>query len=92
MDLTYSVVLLKEEVGGYSVVVPALRGCYSQGDTVPEALDMAKEAICCHLASLQKHGEPVPDDVETVAFEWGEAQEALAYKVTVVSEEALALA
>jgi len=92
MERTYTVVLLKEDVGGYSVMIPALPGCYTQGETVPEALDMAKEAVQCHIASLEKHGEPVPPDVDTVAFDWGDAQEALAYKVTVPAREAVALA
>jgi predicted RNase H-like HicB family nuclease len=32
------VVLHPEEVGGYSVELPALPGCFSQGETVEEAL------------------------------------------------------
>jgi len=89
--VTYTVVLLREEeVGGYSVVVPALPGCFSQGETVREALDCAKEAILCHVRALRADGDPVPPDVETVSFEWGEAAEALAYRVMV--EEAVAVA
>lgn len=89
MDRSYTVVLLKEEVGGYTVAVPALPGCFTQGETMPEALDMAREAIQCHLACLEKRGEPVPGDVHTVAFEWGEAQEAFSYRVTVPTGEAV---
>ena len=63
MALTYTVVLLREEVGGFSVSVPALPGCHTQGETVPECLDMAREAIRGFIRSLQKHGEPVPKDV-----------------------------
>ena len=62
----------------YTVVL--LKGCFSQGDTLPEALDMAREAIGCYVESLKQHGEPVPEDVQTVAFEWGEAQEALVFR------------
>ncbi|MBU0608622.1 MAG: type II toxin-antitoxin system HicB family antitoxin [Armatimonadetes bacterium] len=90
--MTYTVVLLKEEVGGYSVLVPALPGCFSQGDTVPEALENAREAICCHLASLMQHGQSVPMDVDTVAFEWGGAQEAYVYRVATRQEEAVPVA
>lgn len=90
--MTYTVVLLKEEVGGYSVVIPALPGCFTEGETVPEALEHAQEAIRCHIASLQRHGRPIPRDVETVAFEWGDSQEAYAYKVTVREQEAAPVA
>lgn len=62
----YSVVLVPEpEEGGYSVLIPALPGCYTQGDTVAEALSNAREAIQGHIESLAAHGEPVPVESET---------------------------
>ena len=45
------------------VTVPALPGCATQGDTVEEALDNAREAIAGHVAALRDLGRPVP--VET---------------------------
>jgi len=36
--MTYTVVLERERDGGFSVHVPALRGCHTQGDDLPEAL------------------------------------------------------
>ena len=51
-----------EEEGGYTVTVPALPGCITQGDTLDEALAMAKDAITGYLASLEAHGEPIPPD------------------------------
>jgi predicted RNase H-like HicB family nuclease len=83
MERTYTVVLVKEEDGGYSVTVPALPGCFTQGATVPEALERVREAIVCHLKALQADGERIPADVDTVVFDWGGAAEALAYKVRV---------
>lgn len=60
----YTVVLIPdEEMGGYSVEVPALPGCLTQGDTLREALANAREAIECHIQGLAQDGEPVP--VET---------------------------
>jgi len=88
--MTYTVVLVREEVGGYSVHVPALRGCHTQGETVPEALDMAKEAIQCYVESLIGRGKPVPRDVETVTFEWDDGSEALAYRIAVPEVAAVA--
>jgi antitoxin HicB len=58
----YRVVLVPEDEGGFSVFVPALPGCYPQGDSRDEALSMAKEAIAIHLESLREHGEPIPQD------------------------------
>jgi len=45
---------------GWWVEVPALPGCFTQGDTVALAMERVQEAISAYLASLAKHGEPIP--------------------------------
>jgi len=45
----FAVILAEEPDGGYSVSVPSLPGCYSEGDTVEEALTNIREAIAVHL-------------------------------------------
>lgn len=66
----YRVVLVPEAQGGYSVLVPALPGCFTQGETRDEALEMAREAISLHIESLRADGEPVPqDDTEMATIE-----------------------
>lgn len=45
MNRTYKINLRKEEEGGYTVFVPSLPSCITYGETVDEAIDMAKEAI-----------------------------------------------
>jgi antitoxin HicB len=52
--MKFNVVLEKAEEGGYNVIVPALDGCFTQGDTEKEALQNAEEAIICYLEGLQK--------------------------------------
>ena len=47
--MRYPVILEPGSEGGYSVMVPDLPGCYSQGDTYEEAIDNAREAIELHL-------------------------------------------
>lgn len=42
---SFNTVFLEEEDGGFSVTVPALPGCVSQGDSFEEALNNIKEAI-----------------------------------------------
>jgi predicted RNase H-like HicB family nuclease len=56
----YHVELEPEEGGGYSVHVPALPGCHTQGDTMDEALANAREAIELHIEGLKEIGHPVP--------------------------------
>ena len=47
------------EEGGYTVIVPSLPGCISEGDTREEAIENIKEAIKLYL-------EPVDDDVSII--------------------------
>jgi len=65
----YEVVLTPEEGGGYSVTVPGLPGCVSQGATREEALTMIREAIEGYLESLETHGMRHPDRPHRVAAE-----------------------
>jgi antitoxin HicB len=52
--MKFNIILEKAEEGGFNVIVPALDGCYTQGDTEEEALENAKEAILCYLEGLEK--------------------------------------
>lgn len=45
----FNAVFLEEADGGYSVSVPALPGCFSQGDTFEEAKKNIQEAIELYL-------------------------------------------
>ena len=58
--LQYSAVFEPEKVGGYSVTIPALPGCISQGETFEEALKNIKEAAELYLEDL-KTGE-IPNE------------------------------
>ena len=46
----------------YYVTVPALPGCLAQGETLEEAVAMAKEAIAVHIEGLIEDGEPIPTE------------------------------
>jgi antitoxin HicB len=63
MARQYTVLLTPDpEEGLFVVTVPALPGCFTQGRTVEEALERAREAISGHLAALEALGEPIPDE------------------------------
>jgi predicted RNase H-like HicB family nuclease len=68
-NFSYHVILEREEQGTYSAYVPALPGCYSQGDTLEEALQNAREAIECHIESLRKDGLPIPNPSDEIVRE-----------------------
>ena len=54
--MRFKVVLEPSEAGGYTVYVPSLPGCISEGETIEEALSNIEEAIKLYL-------EPVDDDL-----------------------------
>ena len=58
--MKYRIVLEPQEEGGYTVYVPALPGCISQGETVEEAMDNVKEAIIVYLESFKARGINLP--------------------------------
>jgi len=59
--MEYTIILQPWDDGqGYTVIVPSLPGCITQGDTREEALANAKEAVLCHIEGLRKAGEVVP--------------------------------
>jgi predicted RNase H-like HicB family nuclease len=61
---TYTVYFLEdEEVGGYTAHIPAL-GIVTEGETLAEAREMAKDAIQGRIAVLRELGQPLPEDVK----------------------------
>jgi predicted RNase H-like HicB family nuclease len=48
-----AVVLEPCEEGGFSVHVPTIPGCFSEGETVEQALDRIREAIELHLEAVE---------------------------------------
>ena len=58
--ITYTVELNPQKEGGYTVIVPALPGCISEGDTAEEALKNIRHAVEGYIKSLIKHGRKIP--------------------------------
>ena len=51
--MKYKIALLKSEEG-YSVSVPGLPGCWSQGETEEEAVENIQDAIREYLATIEE--------------------------------------
>ena len=63
----FTVVLIPDpESSVITVQVPALPECVTQGDTVDEALEHARDVIRLTLESRAAHGEPIPTEPDTV--------------------------
>jgi predicted RNase H-like HicB family nuclease len=69
MTLRFRVHIEQDEDGVFVVECPTLPGCVSQGTTREEALANIRDAIEAYLASLAKHGEPVPPSVQEEVVE-----------------------
>lgn len=59
---TYSIVVDPDPDGGFTVTVPALPGCITQGESIEECLAHAQEAIELYIEDLVASGEPVPEE------------------------------
>ncbi|WP_414832630.1 type II toxin-antitoxin system HicB family antitoxin [Afifella sp. YEN Y35] len=62
----YTVLLLPQPEGGYTVLVPALPEVVTHGDTEEGSLAMAREAIELALEVRRDRGEGIPDDIEPI--------------------------
>ncbi|HUU09616.1 MAG TPA: type II toxin-antitoxin system HicB family antitoxin [Phycisphaerae bacterium] len=63
------VVIEQDEDGVFVATCPTLPGCVSQGKTRQEALANIRDAAAGYVASLRKHGEPVPPAISEEVVE-----------------------
>ena len=63
----YPAIFLKEDIG-YSVTFPDLDGCFTEGNTLEEAIEMAQEALGLYLVSLEERdiSVPLPSDISVI--------------------------
>lgn len=55
-----------KERGGYTVTVPALPGCISEGDTFDEAVKNIQEAAALYLEVMEEKRESIPQDNDII--------------------------
>lgn len=59
--MTHYLAIIEQEPGkATGVWFPDLKGCFSAGDTLEEALVNAEEALLVYAESLADNGEPMP--------------------------------
>ena len=58
--MEYTVIMHPAEEGGYWAEIPALPGCYSQGETLEEVIQNVKEAVESHVDALKQDNQVVP--------------------------------
>jgi predicted RNase H-like HicB family nuclease len=57
MKYKYRIIVEQNEDGVYIASCPALKGCYSQGDTIEEAVENIKDAMRLHIEARKIVGE-----------------------------------
>lgn len=62
--MTFKAVIHPEFSGGYWGEVPALPGCYSQGETLTELFSNLREAAAGCLEAMAEEGRPPYPEVE----------------------------
>jgi len=70
----YPAIFSPSEDGGFTVSFPDVSGCYTEGDTLAEAIEQAKDALCLMLYDLEEREEsiPVPTSINDVVTESGD--------------------
>jgi predicted RNase H-like HicB family nuclease len=64
--MRYPIILHTDDERQFGVTVPDLTGCFSQGDTVENAVENAREAILFHAAEMLSANQPIPQPSEFV--------------------------
>jgi len=58
--MEFTTLVHKAEEGGFWSEIPALPGCYSQGETIDETIENTKEAIEAYLIALKEDDLEIP--------------------------------
>ncbi len=67
--VNYRILSREEPEGGYTVTVPALACArVAYGETVDEAIAMAREAIELYIEHLQEKGEEIPTEERLLEY------------------------
>lgn len=56
----YPAIFTKEKDGSYLINFPDLDGCYSQGEDLHDAYDMAADVLCLMLYHMEETNELIP--------------------------------
>ena len=69
----YPAVFTRESGGGYSVLFPDIESCYTCGDDMADALDMAEDVLCLMLYDMEKDGKEIPPPSDSKAIQADES-------------------
>lgn len=67
-------VIIEKDTHGYHAYCPSFKGLHVGGETPPEVMQNAQDAVTLYIESLIKHNEPIPVGVEVrpkTRLQWG---------------------
>jgi predicted RNase H-like HicB family nuclease len=72
-EYMFPAVFSRDDSGAYNVEFPDLEGCYTFGQNISDAMDMASDALCFYLYEAEESETdiPLPTDIETIPCENG---------------------
>lgn len=73
MKYAYPAVFTKEDNGAYSVAFPDIEGCYTSGESLPEAIEMAEDALCLMLYDMEEENTAIPAASDLKSIKSGES-------------------
>jgi len=59
----FTVVIEQDEDGRFVAICPALPGCYTEGATRQEAMELIEDAIRLHIEDRLEGGQPIGNEV-----------------------------
>ncbi len=65
----YPVIIRKGESGYFLAECPSITGCFSQGESIPDALENIREAMSLCLEVMKDRGETWPEPATTLLSE-----------------------
>lgn len=74
LKYVFPVILTPEENGMYSANFPDLESCYTQGDNLIDAIEMADDILTMTLDNLLKEGKRIPAPTDTTSIKLWEDQ------------------
>ena len=71
MKYVYPAIFTEEESGGYSVDFPDIEGCYTQGETLQEAIENAEDVLCLALYDCEENDiiTSPPSEIRSLSLE-----------------------
>lgn len=70
----YPAIFTPEENGAYSVRFPDIKGCFTEGENLADALEMAQDALCLMIYDKEEKGENIApaSNISDIAVKAGE--------------------